>query len=236
MYKNLLLSARESADKRFAEKGLSESSFQNFSVDESKLVSQVSTGLVNKRQVPETKTVEEEDDFLTKYYNQLHEQNKQLKAQGSVKEPDTFDFKPKEIGKNLVQDLEEALGITTAQAAGIVGNLDHETGGFKFMQELKPVVPGSRGGLGFAQWTGDRRVAFEAWGKENNVDLNSYEANRDYLIYEISNTSEGRFLSELEESTTVEEATKIVSKRYLRPGIPKMNSRLSRAKSYMENN
>jgi len=234
MYKNLLLSAREAADQRFAEKGFNESSLQSFAVDGGKLVSQVSTGLLNRRQVSDTPEVEQ-DDFMTNYYNRLYEQNKDLKEQSSVEEPDTVNFKPAEVGKNLVQDLEEALGITTAQAAGIVGNLDHETGGFKFMQELKPVVPGSKGGLGFAQWTGPRRVAFEAWGKENNVDLNSYEANRDYLIHEISNTSEGRFLSELEKSTTVEEATRIVSKKYLRPGIPKMNSRLSRAKSYMEN-
>lgn len=104
MYKNLLLSARESADKRFAEKGLNESSFQSFSVDEGKLVSKVSAGLINKRQAPETKTVEEEDDFLTKYYNQLHEQNKELKAQGSATTEVTPDLKHPKSAETLRSD------------------------------------------------------------------------------------------------------------------------------------
>jgi len=64
MYKNLLLSARESADKRFAEKGFNKSSLQSFAVDEGKLVSQVSTGLINKRQASDTPEVEQ-DDFMT---------------------------------------------------------------------------------------------------------------------------------------------------------------------------
>ena len=62
----------------------------------------------------------------------------------------------------LMDDLKSQFGMTTEQAAGFVGNLWHETGGFKFMQELKPTVKGSKGGLAFAQWTGDRRDDFES--------------------------------------------------------------------------
>lgn len=39
-------------------------------------------------------------------------------------------------------------------AAAILGNLGHESGGLVQLQELKPVVAGSRGGYGWAQWTG----------------------------------------------------------------------------------
>jgi len=137
------------------------------------------------------------------------------------------------IGQRLVGDISDALGLTDVQAAGIEGNFDHETGGFKFMQELKPVVPGSKGGLGFAQWTGPRRKAFESWAKENNLDTNTYEANFGFFIHEVQNTNEGRFLEDLQEAETVEESTRIVSEQYLRPGKPMMKSRLTKANTYL---
>ena len=241
-YTNLLKTAREQAEERLAKKGLTGSAFQSVEDDpmDSQLISPPSAPLVSKR--PRTRTeVEDEEDFMTKYYNKLYAQNKELKQRASEFEPpeisgDTAvgtDMSSNEVGTKLVGDLEEALGITRAQAAGLVGNLDHETGGFKFMQELDPVVPGSRGGLGFAQWTGTRRKEFESWAASNNMDVNSYEANLGYLVHEISNTSEGRFLEELEASTTAEEAARIVSRRYLRPGKPNMPSRISKALSYV---
>lgn len=137
------------------------------------------------------------------------------------------------VGQRLVGDISDALGLTDVQAAGIAGNFDHETGGFKFMQELKPVVPGSKGGLGFAQWTGPRRKAFESWAKENNLDTNTYEANFGFFIHEVQNTNEGRFLEDLQEAETVEDSTRIFSEQYLRPGKPMMKSRLTRANTYL---
>ncbi len=49
----------------------------------------------------------------------------------------------------LYAGLMKDLGINGAQASGIVGNLAHETGGFRFLQE-KGVAKG-RGGFGWAQ-------------------------------------------------------------------------------------
>jgi len=100
------------------------------------------------------------------------------------------------------------------------------------MQELKPVVKGSRGGYGFAQWTGDRRKDFESWASENDLDLNSYEANFGFLMHEIQNTREGRFLEKLEATDNIEDATRVVSEGYLRPGKPMMSSRIKYSKKY----
>jgi len=138
-----------------------------------------------------------------------------------------------ETGERLMSDVAEALGLTDEQAAGIVGNFAHETGDFKFLQELKPVVPGSKGGRGFAMWTGPRRKAFEAWSAQNSLDPDSYEASFGFFIHEVQNTSEGRFMDKLQEATTAEEAARIFSKGYLRPGKPMMDSRISRANSYI---
>jgi len=142
------------------------------------------------------------------------------------------DFKVSEVGMNLMGDLEETLGLTKEQAAGFVANLDHETLGFKFMQEIKPTVKGSKGGYGFAQWTGSRRKAFEAWAQKNNAPINSYEANFGYLIHEIRNTPEGRFMKDLEKTTTAKEAARVVSEKYLRPGKPNLKSRFDKAEKY----
>ena len=138
-----------------------------------------------------------------------------------------------DIGKRLMGDISEALGLTDAQAAGIVGNFAHETMDFKFLQEIEPTVPGSKGGRGFAMWTGPRRKQFEAWSKENNLNPDSYEASFGFFIHEVQTTSEGRFIEEIQEAETAEEAARIFSKSYLRPGKPMMSSRVDRANYYI---
>ena len=77
--------------------------------------------------------------------------------------------------------------MSTEVAAGFVGNLWHETGGFKFMQEINPVVKGSKGGLGFAQWTDtstknkERTNFTENFAKKKGFSIESYEANYGFL-------------------------------------------------------
>ncbi|MBJ3784016.1 phage tail tip lysozyme [Devosia sediminis] len=75
--------------------------------------------------------------------------------------------------------------ITPADAAAILGNLGHECAGFTKLQEMKPTVPGSRGGYGWPQWTGPRRRAYEAYCKRTGKDPASDEANYAYLFIEL---------------------------------------------------
>lgn len=142
------------------------------------------------------------------------------------------DANKEDIGQRLMGDVSEVLGLTDFQAAGIVGNFDHETGGFNYLQEIKPVVPGSKGGRGFAMWTGPRRKAFESWSNENNLNPDSYEASFGFFIHEVQNTSEGRFMKKLQETKTAEEAARVFSQGYLRPGKPMMKNRVSKANYY----
>jgi hypothetical protein len=144
----------------------------------------------------------------------------------------TEDAKKESVGKRLMGDISEVFGLTDFQAAGIVGNFDHETGGFNYLQEIKPVVPGSKGGRGFAMWTGPRRKAFESWSEENNLNPDSYEASFGFFVHEVQNTSEGRFMKKLQETETAEEAARIFSQGYLRPGKPMMERRVSKANYY----
>jgi hypothetical protein len=88
-----------------------------------------------------------------------------------------------ERGGEYVRRLMRDFGLTREQAGGIVGNLGFESGEFKLLQEIQPVA--GRGGLGVAQWTGPRRVAFEKWCIANHLPLSSDEANYGFLVSEL---------------------------------------------------
>lgn len=143
---------------------------------------------------------------------------------------------PSDTGRRLMRDLMKDYGISKEYAAGIVGNLDYETGGFQFMQEISPLVKGSRGGFGFAQWTGPRRVAFEKWAKENKLDPTSYEANYGFLKHEIAYTREGNFLDDYVDVEDATVAAQIFSDYYLRPSkrFANMQERARRAQAYAQ--
>lgn len=82
-------------------------------------------------------------------------------------------------------------GFDTLDAAAIMGNLGHESAGLTAFQEINPTVPGSRGGWGWAQWTGPRRVAFEAYCKRNDLDPKSDKANYGWLWNELKGPESG---------------------------------------------
>src|SRR5215213_6843580 len=86
------------------------------------------------------------------------------------------------LAPRIIKDLMFDLSLTAEQAAGIVGNLAAESG-LLAIQEKRPIR--GRGGFGWAQWTGTRRLAFERWAKESGYDLESYAANYGFLLHEL---------------------------------------------------
>lgn len=126
------------------------------------------------------------------------------------------------LGPRLMRDL----GLTELQAAGLLGNLGHESGGFQTLQERRPVVKGSRGGWGLAQWTGTRRRAMEAWCRTRQVDPADPEANYGYLCAELRG-SEAAALLALKRTATLESATETFCTLFERPGIVALDSRLA---------
>lgn len=82
-------------------------------------------------------------------------------------------------GNQLMWYLKTNLGLTTAQAAGIASNIFAESG---FIPQHEQGVPYNQGGIGIAQWTGDRRKKFEDWAKANGKDINSVQDNEQYLV------------------------------------------------------
>jgi hypothetical protein len=94
-------------------------------------------------------------------------------------------------------------------------------------------VKGSRGGYGYAQWTGPRRRQFEAWAALKGLNPASYEANYGFLRHELDNTSEGNILSTLRKTNSAADAARVVSRDFLRPGVVHMESRVGRANDYL---
>lgn len=155
--------------------------------------------------------------------------------------PKNVGFNYQETSQRLVDDLMRDFDLTKVQASAIAGNLAQETGEFKFLQEKKPTVKGSKGGYGFAQWTGPRRKAYESWAEENGLDVNTYEANYGYLKEELENRQKGtiesmgiKTIENLKKMDDIDDATQYVSEYFLRPGIPHMNKRKKYAKEILE--
>lgn len=109
--------------------------------------------------------------------------------------------------------------------AACIGNAAHECGGFKLLQELKPVVPGSAGGWGFFQWTGPRRRAFMAWAKERNLAPKSYAANYGFLLFELR-TTEPKAINATRKAKTLEAKVKAFELAFERAGVKHYPSRI----------
>jgi len=250
-YEKLLLSAREQGEVRRQQKGLGkrERKFVDNEINTALLTGE---GIGKKSLIPSrSKESESEDGFLTDFFYKLQASNKTLKEQvqealekantnSTQKEPklNLTEEDPKTTASNtgtrLKIELEEVFGLEDFQAAAIVGNLDQETGGFKFMQELDPTIEGSKGGYGFAQWTGSRRKAFETWASQNNLDVSSYDANFGFLVHEIQNNDYFiKVMGKLSKTKNIDEATEVFSKGYLKPGIPKMDLRKKKSRLYL---
>ncbi len=88
------------------------------------------------------------------------------------------------------------LFLRVENASGLVGNLGGETYGFRDLHERRPTVPGSKGGRGWAQWTGtsprnNRRLLFEQFCAGHKLDPESDEGNYRYLVHELRTTERG---------------------------------------------
>lgn len=129
------------------------------------------------------------------------------------------------LAPQVIARLSSDLQISPEKAAGIVGQLGHESGGLQAINEYQPVVPGSRGGFGWAQWTGPRRRQFEAWAKQQGMAVTDPEANYGFLLHELTATPEGRVLDDVRKAPDAIAAGRVFTDRFLRPGVPAYESR-----------
>ena len=123
-----------------------------------------------------------------------------------------FDARAGWVVSRLMVDLPE---LKLNHAGSIVGNLGGESG-LEAINERHPLVRGSRGGFGWAQWTGDRRVRWEAWCEANALIPTDDEANYRWLIVELRSTHK-HALDQLLKTESIEAGTETFEAYYERP-------------------
>lgn len=129
----------------------------------------------------------------------------------------------------LIRDFDLSLD----DAAAVIGNAGHESGGFKSLQEITPMVAGSRGGYGIMQWTGPRRREYEAYCRRNKLSPSDMDTNYAFLFTELKGP-EGKVIPALKAAVGLDKKVEVFSKVFLRPGIPHMDSRKVWARRALE--
>lgn len=101
---------------------------------------------------------------------------------------------------------------TKAQAAGIVGNLQKESG-------LNTTAVGDNGtSYGLAQWHNERKTALIQFAKQQGLDPNSVHGQMEYLMHELR-TSHNETLQALLKAKTPREAARIFGTKFERPKV-----------------
>lgn len=120
-----------------------------------------------------------------------------------------------------------ARGLPEHVADGFVMNFQDESGLNPGINEAAPIVPGSRGGFGLAQWTGPRRKALESFAAERGVSVADPDIQLDFLMTELQGPESGAANSILSAADSGQAAAAIVNK-FLRPAEEHRASREAR--------
>lgn len=136
------------------------------------------------------------------------------------KAQDLFRSKAPWIMALLIRDFKIGLD----DSAAILGNLGHESGGFASLQEAKPTVPSSRGGYGWAQWTGPRRRSFEAYSQRAGLPVASDQANYGFLFSELKGPYRAA-IAKLQAARTLNAKVKAFELAYEQAGVKHYESR-----------
>lgn len=133
-------------------------------------------------------------------------------------QPEGITAEGKERVTQALAYVQETLNLTPEQAAGLVGNLQQESG-----VNLDPTALGDGGqSLGIAQWLGPRREALVEFAGGDSTP--AFQTQLDFLVHEFQ-TTERAALDSLLAAQSPEEAAQAVSDDFLRPGIPVMEAR-----------
>jgi hypothetical protein len=135
-----------------------------------------------------------------------------------------FTDKAPKIMRQFMQDF----SLDESRAAAILGNVGHECLGFTKLQEIKPVVKGSRGGYGWPMWTGPRRRNYEAYCARNGLNPASDEANYAYMFVELTSTERGA-ITALKNAVGLPAQVKAFENHYERAGVKHYPSRIKYA-------
>ncbi|WP_416561636.1 phage tail tip lysozyme [Nocardia testacea] len=115
-------------------------------------------------------------------------------------------------------------GFTPAQAAGILGNLQVESG-----FDTGAYNPGE-GAIGLAQWLGGRRANLEAFAASRGLKVTDWETQLDFMVYELEHSESGA-MNKLKSTTTAGDAAAVFDQYYERSSGAARGQRVANAES-----
>lgn len=110
----------------------------------------------------------------------------------------------------------KARGMPEHVANAFIANFKDESNLNPGINEAAPVVPGSRGGFGLAQWTGPRRKALEAFAAQTGRPVDDLDVQLDFLMQELQGP-EARAGATIMSAKNAPEAAAAIVNSFLRP-------------------
>ncbi|MGR3525061.1 MAG: phage tail tip lysozyme [Paracoccaceae bacterium] len=126
----------------------------------------------------------------------------------------------------LIQGLTRR-GLPPTAAQAFVMNFQDESGLNPGINEIAPLVPGSRGGFGLYQLTGPRRVAYENFAQQRGVNPADPDAQMDFLMMELQGP-ESRAAQSILSAPDVNSAAVAIARDFLRPAPENLAKRVAR--------
>jgi hypothetical protein len=138
-----------------------------------------------------------------------------------------------QLGVQLGQQLRKDFGLTPAQAAGVVGNIWHESSGMNPNVNEFGSDPGQSDygkpngtsfGYGWAQWSDARKTGYLDWSKQQGLDPSSPAANYSFLRHELQTTESGA-IDAVKQAGTASDAADQFEKVFERAASPELAKR-----------
>ena len=130
-----------------------------------------------------------------------------------------------EVNPQFVRQGLLARGLPAHIADGFVMNIADESGFNAGINEVRPTVPGSRGGFGLYQLTGPRRVAFEEFAAQRGVPASDPDAQLDFLMTELQGP-ESRAAQSIFSAQDAPSAAVAIARDFLRPAPENLQRRV----------
>lgn len=118
-------------------------------------------------------------------------------------------------------------GLAPHIADAFVMNFQDESGLNPGINEIEPLVPGSRGGFGLYQLTGPRRVAYEQFAQQRGVEPADVDAQLDFMMMELQGP-ESRAAQRIFAAPDTGTAAAAIVTDFLRPAEEHRNRRVAR--------
>jgi hypothetical protein len=133
----------------------------------------------------------------------------------------------------LRDHIARALHVSARTAAAIASNFMAESGGQSGINELQPLIPGSRGGFGLAQWTASRRRDLEAFAEQRGLDVRLEDTQLLFLQWELA-TKFPRLLAQMEAAGSAQEAGAIFFRGYESGGAAMLEKQLPKHLAWVD--